>query len=133
MPSPLAQMCSSSLLKDLILYMVTCIGLQEQHMCMRTDDTEAMAPLIKKGGMNTHTSTWCGKSFGQNNLYAYQTVKQVGRLNESTSTQAYADCRDCKEAYSRLFHFESHCFRNVHVEYTGGIIVTPHSQEVGGK
>lgn len=72
--------------------------------------------------MSAHTSTWCGKSFGQNSLYAYPTAKQVGRLNDSTSTKAYAECRDCKEEYSRLFDFESHHFRNVNVEYTGGII-----------
>lgn len=91
-------------------------------MCVLTGHTEAIGPWLKECGMNTFTSTCCGKSFGLNNLYAYYTVKQVGRPNDSTSTQTHGEFRDCKEEYSWLFNFGNHCFRNVNVEYTSGII-----------
>jgi len=69
-------------------------------VCGRTADAAAVAPCVKKGGVNTCISTWCGKSLGHDSLCAYHTVKQVGRWRDSTSTQAYAECRDRKEALS---------------------------------
>lgn len=92
-------------------------------MYVHTDGIETVAPSVKKGGMSSLIVLVHGVDcFGQHNLYAYHTVKQVGRLNDSTNTQAYAECRDCKQEYSRVFDFENHHFRNVTVEYTSGII-----------